>query len=101
MGYGTITDTNTKYKIIGNSCKTIFNFYGTTTGTASNEISFVWPFSPDDTAGYRYAISTLGESTYVGLLYANSTKWTCRKYDNSNWGIGASRGIAEVISYGI
>lgn len=101
MGYGTITDTNTKYKLIRKSCKMIFNFYGTTTGSASNEISFVWPFTPDDTSGYRYAISTLGESTYIGLMYSNTTVWTCRKYDNSNWGIGASRGIADVIEYGI
>ena len=101
MGYGTITDTNTKYKIARNRCKTVFNFYGTTTGSASNEISFVWPFTPDDTGGYRYVVSIIGEATYVGLMYANTTKWTCRKHDNSNWGIGASRGFSDVIEYGI
>lgn len=101
MTVGTLISEIAKYKIIGNKLTLDFAWSVTTAGAASNEINFVWPFTPDNITAYRWGISTLDSMLYAGHMRTNTTVFTGRRYDSGNFGIGVGRGLNGVLDYGI
>lgn len=103
MTYTSVTFSIAKYKIVGDLCKIMFRSSGTTGGTAAANIRITPPiifvdFSASSDLGIGgYAGDTTGEG--ANIYFATNQRIDCRKYDATNWGLGASRVVSGNCSY--
>lgn len=82
-----------KYKRVGNLIYWIVSISFTTGGTASLSV-FVSSPTTMDSASYETGSGTFvdtGNAMGAFAYAANTTTFTCRKYDASNWGLGSGR----------
>lgn len=74
----------------------------TTGGTASNEIYYTIPWTADDASDQYacqggYAHDSANVAAWGG--FNTATKTYNRKYDSSNWGLGAGRGVTAFFDF--
>lgn len=84
-----------QYKIINQEVYLVVGAYGTTGGTASNELHLSLPFSGQGTIGYGMA-ARVRDATSGVVPLANGGVYTTYAYliktDNTNFGLGTGRG---------
>ncbi len=92
MTYTSVSTEFAYFKVIGNACEIVLRAIGTTGGTATNILEATTPIDNIDD------ISPLGGFTkdtalISACIYVAANKITIRKYDGSNYGLGADRQI--------
>lgn len=101
MTYTSVVTSFAYFKIAGNVCEIMLRAAGTTGGTASTSLHATLPVNNIDDFGVL-ACDTRDAATTVGYAYYDETnKIVTRKYDASNYGLGADRQIVVNGSYKI
>jgi hypothetical protein len=93
MTYTSVTTTDAKFRIEGNTCYVMVFATGTTGGTASNALRATAPVTYDGT-GYPMVCATRDATTggaLAGTGAMSSNYLTVYKYDLSNYGLAAGR----------
>lgn len=93
MTWGTITTAHARYCQIGKVVFFDIIATGTTADAASDGLTFTLPSTPTNAS--RDACFTYDNLFVSGIYYGNaaSADITVKKYNNSNFGIGANRGF--------
>lgn len=96
MTYTSVSTNIAQYQVKGRNVEYNFQSTGTTGGTASVSILATLPFDSLNiaTTSEAYPASAGDGTTVLGFCFLTSgtpNKLTIRKYDASNWGLGASR----------
>ena len=97
-----MTTAYARYRKIGKAVEFEIKATGTTGGTTSTAVTFTAPVAPAnaDTVFAAWVDDGAGVSA-SGLWDSVNTYIEVHKYDNSNWGLGASRVILVSGSYEI
>jgi hypothetical protein len=103
MTYTSVSTDEATYKIMGTKCFISYRASGTTGGTASAQLNATLPFTTKSGVNLGYGISVRDITAISGwATIATGTKIvSCAKYDNSDFGLGASRNILPSIDYEI
>ncbi len=98
MTYGSITTNVARYKRIGNTVFFCIDATGTTGGSASNGITFTLPVETKNanglTTGAGRAVDGGVSLSAFWFTSGSTTVASVRKYDSSNYGLGAGRAIS-------
>jgi hypothetical protein len=90
------------YKVQYNTCNINYWNMGTTGGTASSTLMFTCPFVCTIVAGFGNMTYDTTRTSGFGFFNSGPTKvLSCRKYDGSNYGLGAYRDVAGALFYAI
>ena len=105
MTYTSVTINTKLYQISGRTCCVWAQMTGTTGGTASTTIQFTAPIASSSSFASNIPLAGFTGDTGVAagfcFIGAASSTISVRKYDASNWGLGASRQAAANAYYAI
>lgn len=99
---GSMTWTNSgggtaKYRITGDMCNILVTLSGTTGGTVSNTLSFTGPIVNSYPSIHSIGTEVVDGTAVSGFMFSTSggasNVFSVRRYDNANFGLGASRQI--------
>jgi len=94
LTFGTVTTTEATYKLDSSNMHLRIRAFGTTGGTASNNILATTPFAIANTNPVGFGGWVTDTSNIAGLCFVNgASQLGFAKYDSSNFGLGASRSI--------
>ena len=101
MTFGTVTTNEAKYIVRGKNVSIRYRATGTTGGSASGQLNATLPFGTISGVNLGYGISVVETTTISGwaTIVSGTSTVSCTKYDNSNFGLGASRAILPSIEY--
>lgn len=101
MTYTSVTTTSSEYVRIGNLIIWLFLVYGTTGGTASYGLQLTLPVTAASTIYVQGSgwCSDGGSALAATFTCPSTTKVEIRRYDSTNFGLGASRYAAGVLIY--
>lgn len=104
MTFTTVTTAVANYKVVGELVFISLRASGTTGGVAAQSIQVTAPFLPALAGATAPITGVAVTDTALSagiLIFANDTPLQFRKYDNSNFGIGAGRAVYASDSYQI
>ena len=98
LTYTSVTYNTKQYQIVDNTVRFYLQASGTTGGVTNTTLTLTLPFTVSATIGSNVATAGFTGDTAVaaGLSFfgASGTVINVRKYDASNWGLGASRQVS-------
>lgn len=104
MTYTSVITGTKLYRIVENNVFIVHYSAGTTGGSASNTLIMSLPMSVSASVsanGLILSAQTFDTVTITGVGWAYTTTMSCRKYDSSNYGLGAGRVAALTGMYPI
>lgn len=93
MTFTTVTTNYAKYFLLGKILFFSIRATGTTGGTASTDLEFTLPFPMFNSLAMGGGVTVNDANTISGFSFGNADKIkvSIRKYDSSNFGLGANR----------
>lgn len=100
LTFTTVTTNVAQYIQVGKLVICHLNATGTTGGVTNTTIQATLPVTAVDSNNRAGAAFITDSTDAVGQLFTSGTTLMgFRKYDSSNWGLGASRGIVGTLIY--
>lgn len=102
MTFTSVSTTYARTVVIGKFRLIMFNFAGTTGGSASTYLTLTAPAAAASLGGDQInGVYVVNSGTATGRAHINTGSTTVQIFlpDTSNWGLGASRGAAGFLIY--